>query len=207
LIGFPDCEAFGSGLISQPTAAFTSLAFVVAGIWLIGDRRLAYSTAPIVFGATIAAVGIGSFLDHAAITEWARHLDSLAIKLMLVAFIAYPAARMWSWEPPAYLASWAGSSALVVLIELIWPPSANAMLGVLAVVAIGGAVSTSSPLDRRWLLAGLSLLGAGWVAWWLGRQGGPMCAPWAVFQLHGVWHILAAVGVASLYQVYRSETT
>ncbi len=206
LIGFPDCESAGSALIRQPTLAWTSLSFVPLGVWVSTDRGIASPAARWLLAATIAAVGVGSFLAHAALTDWARQLDSAAIKLMLVAFIAYPVGRLRSWEAPALLTAWAGAAGAVLAIELVWPGAARILLVVLAATAAASAATTADPRSRRWLVASLAWFTVGGAVWWLGRRGGPLCAPYAVFQLHAVWHILAAAGIASLYQIYRNET-
>jgi len=205
-IGFPDCEAIGAGLVRQPTTAWSSLGFVVVGIWVAGDRRLPLRSATTLFSLTISAVGIGSFLGHAAQTEWARALDSGAIKVMLSAFAAYSIASLREWDTRRLLIAWTGLSIGVLAIEAVWPGSARLLLGALVVATVALAAAATSPAARRWLIGGLGLLAAGWATWWLGRQGAPLCAPSAVFQLHGLWHILAATGIASVYQAYRSET-
>ncbi|MDH3538388.1 MAG: hypothetical protein OEP52_00170 [Acidimicrobiia bacterium] len=207
LIDFPDCEASGGGLISQPTATWTSLAFVVVGIWIAGDRRLISLPARLLFATALVTVGIGSFLGHAALTDGARRLDSLAIKLMLVAFIAASLGRLWSWQPSAWPAGWASLAVPTIALELTWPATRKPLLAILVVTAAALVWLSTTPETRRWLVQGLALLGAGGAAWWLGRAGGPLCAPWAWFQLHGLWHILAAAGIASVYQLYRSEAT
>lgn len=206
LIGFPDCEAIDAGLVAQPTTAWSSLGFVAVGIWVAGDRRLPLRSATILFGLTISAVGIGSFLGHAAQAEWARRLDSGAINVMLSAFAAYSFASLREWDTPKLFAAWTGLSVGVLAIEASWPGSTRLLLGALVVASVVLAVAATNPATQRWLIGGLGLLAAGWAAWWLGRRGAPLCAPSAVFQLHGLWHILAAAGIASVYQAYRSET-
>jgi hypothetical protein len=206
LIGFPDCEAIGAGLVRQPTTAWSSLGFVVVGIWVAGDRRLPLRSATTLFGLTISAVGIGSFLGHAAQTEWARALDSGAIKVMLSAFATYSIASLREWDTRRLFTAWTGLSIGVLAIEAVWPGSARLLLGALVVATVALAVAATSPAAQRCLIGGLGLLAAGWAAWWLGRRGAALCSPAAVFQLHGLWHILAAAGIASVYQAYRSET-
>lgn len=212
LVGFPDCEAPGAGLVAQPTAAWTSLVFVAAGVWIAGDRRLVSAPVRLLVASTIAAVGLASFFGHAALTDWARQLDSLAIKLMLVTFILAALSRLRSREEPAssagwsFSAVWAGAAAATLTAELLWPAAGEPLLAALVLAALTLATLIATPENRRWLLLGLALLGAAVAAWWLGRGNGPLCAPWALFQLHGLWHILAAAGIASVYQAYRSET-
>jgi hypothetical protein len=207
LIGFPDCEAPVGGLIAQPTAAWSSFTFVVAGIWIAGDRRVISLPTRLLFASVIGAVGLGSFFGHAALTDWARQLDSLAIKLMLVTFIVVSFGGLRSWEHRASLSLWAGLAASTIALQLAWPAVSEPLLAALVVTAVTLVGLSAAPETRRRLVIGLMLLGAGAVAWWVGRRGGPLCAPGARFQLHGLWHILAAAGIAAAYQIYRSETT
>ena len=53
---------------------------------------------------------------------------------------------------------------------------------------------------RAWRLTlpGLAILEFGLIVWWLSRTGGPWCDPDTVLQLHAVWHVLAALAIATL---------
>ena len=61
-IGASDCEELGSGLIAQPFNTWTSLAYVVAGVWIILRRR-AWQLDPSAtfFGLLVAANGVGAW--------------------------------------------------------------------------------------------------------------------------------------------------
>ncbi len=207
LTGGCDCEAVRTGVLRQPTAGWTSLAFVPLGFWLAADRRHLSLPGRVLFGATAVGVGLASFLAHATVTDWGRLLDSLAIKALLITFIVYPLSRRQSWGTGRMLAAWGSVTGAVVLTELIWPAAARPLLGSLAVAAIVMATVAAGPQTRRWLIGGLGVIGLGAGAWWLGRTDGALCDPHAALQLHGVWHILAAAGIASVYQVYRNEKT
>jgi hypothetical protein len=194
----------GSGLIAQPVAAWTSLAFVAVGAWMLSDRAVE-PAGRAVFGLSLLAVGVGSFLGHADATDWGRELDSLAIKLMLIAFVLFPLFRLRSWSPAALSAAWVGTAATVLAIQLLVPSSANVILVLLAAGGLVLVWQAARVATLRWLGAGLALLGAGALLWWLGRDGGPWCSAEASLQPHGLWHILAAAGIACLYEVHRSN--
>ena len=65
-MGAADCERIGQGLLAQPVNAMTSLAFVIAGAWIVyralgaakGRARMT------LFGIAVASVGVGSVLYH-----------------------------------------------------------------------------------------------------------------------------------------------
>jgi hypothetical protein len=158
-----------------------------------------------VFGLSLLAVGVGSFLGHADATDWGRELDSLAIKLMLIAFVLFPLFRLRSWSPAALSATWVGTAVTVIAIQLLVPSSANVILVLLSAGGLVLVWQAARAATLRWLGAGLGLLGAGALLWWLGRDGGPWCSAEASLQPHGLWHILAAAGIACLYEVHRSN--
>ncbi|MGI9648652.1 MAG: hypothetical protein ACR2OI_09055 [Acidimicrobiia bacterium] len=203
-VGYPDCELIGSGLIAQPIAAWTSLAFLPVGVWILTDRAMDVAGRAM-FGLSVLAVGAGSFLGHADATDWGRELDSLSIKLMLITFVLYPLGRRQSWTPGVVTSAWLGAFATVSVIQLLLPASANPLLAVLAGGALVLAVEAARDGTGYWLGAGLSLIAGGALLWWLGRDGGPWCSVDASLQPHGLWHILAAAGFACLYQVHRSS--
>lgn len=204
VLGFPDCEVFGSGLLVQPTNALTSLVFVPLGVWIVGDARLP-EMARSLLGATVAGVGVGSFLSHAAATDWARTLDSVAINVMLVTLVVYLVSRRYVWAQSYVARVWIAGAGAVIALGVGSPLAGDVILTILVIAAVALTAAAVDPAARRWFAGGLAALGLGAIAWWLGRSGAALCDPDAVFQLHGVWHILAAAGIASVYQVNRVE--
>ena len=67
VIGASDCERLGTGLIAQPFNTWTSVAYLLAGGWIIARRRRwGLDPSAVVFGALVAANGVGS------IGDWSR---------------------------------------------------------------------------------------------------------------------------------------
>jgi len=174
-----DCEAIGAGFLGQPVNTLTTLAFLVVGAWVLAYRR---DRAWI--GAGLIATGVGSFLFHGPMpsgSEWAHDL-TLA---WLLALIAASATR---WERLSRVPALVVPGALFGLVPGIADPAA-VLLTVLAVASLlsrDRSISTWGPLA---LVAAAGSYGR------LGATGGPLCDPDALFQPHGVWHVVAAVAV------------
>ena len=186
-----DCEAIGTGFFGQPINALTTLAFVVAGVIVIAQRR----DMPWI-GIGLIATGLGSFLFHGPMppgNEWA-HDVTLAWLVTLVAG--------WEnrWEKLSRLPALAVIGALFAVVPVLADPFAVVMT-VIAVISIlrHGASSAVAPM---------SLLGTVAVFGRLGATGGPLCDPGAIFQPHAVWHLGAAIAVAwwALARVDRQPT-
>lgn len=80
-LGGTDCERIGAGWLAQPANAASSLAYVVAGVWLL-RRALAPGTDSwLLFGAgaALAAVGVGSVAFHGPQPVWAGTAHDAAI--------------------------------------------------------------------------------------------------------------------------------
>jgi len=161
-MGAADCERIGQGLLAQPVNALSSLAFVVAGAWIVYRALDARDgrTRMILFGLGVAAVGVGSVLYHGPQPAVAQSLHD-------------------------------GTIVIVV-----------AMVGVLELVRAAGRLRR----DRRGYLLALAALLLGAVAFTFGRTSSPLCSPDGVVQLHGLWHVLAAVTLAAYASAERPAT-
>lgn len=66
-LGESDCEDIGAGLLNQPANAWSSVAYVVFGLWLVVRAvrsRSVETPVEIAYGAALASIGIGSVAFH-----------------------------------------------------------------------------------------------------------------------------------------------
>lgn len=174
-----DCELIGTGLLGQPVNAITSLVFAIAGLWVVPIARMRW------VGAGLVATGLGSFAFHGAMPIWGEWAHDVTLA-WLIALIGGIGTR---WEP------WSRLPALGVLglLFALAPITADPVAVALAVIVIGSLLLR----DRsRESIGPLMLLGASAILGRLGATGGPLCDPDSVWQLHGLWHVGAAVAVA-----------
>ena len=173
-----DCELIRSGFFGQPVNSITTVAFVVAGVYLLPRIRLRW----IAIG--LIATGFGSFLFHGPMpagAEWAHDVP-LAWLILLVGG--------WgrTWERWTHLPGLAALS----LIFALFPQWADP-LAVLLTIAALALIIHDDRTPRT--IAPLSLLAVAAIVGRLGATSGPWCDPESIFQLHGVWHVAAAVAV------------
>lgn len=211
----PGCEVLHAGFLAEPVAAVTSFAIVVAGlVILVSERTLARrrradgtpGTAPNQpsargYATLVAAVGVGSFVQHGPNPPWADLAHDLPL-LAVLAFVAADAAadltgrarRWWWWAAPTLAA--------VPLIVLTPRPADLAQVGV-AVVAVALMLRRARirPTVRTRIAVAIALLAFGGVIGTLSRSGGPLCVPESLWQGHGLWHVLVAVALVVLAPV------
>ncbi len=220
----PRCEAITDGGLSEPVAAVSSLAFVVAALAIpvavglagrrsatgMARRRSAARTTPreparwtgvATFALLCAGVGVGSFLDHGPEPP----LSAVAHGLPLAGVLAFVAADSladltgraagWLW--------WAVPTAVVTALIVPFPALADAAQVVLAAAAVAAPLGRAlrRPDQRRRIVLALALLGAGAAIGRLSRAGGPLCFPDSIWQGHAAWHLMAAAALVVLAPV------
>ena len=200
-IAASDCEEIGSGLIAQPFNTVTSLAYVVAGVWIIVRRRAWHlDPSATVFGALVAACGVGSVAFHAAANGPGRWLHDLTLVAAL-AFIAgwhFGLLRRDGAASAGWVATGTAILALVVMgvVLVIEPDATNGAVAVLVAVALISFVIRRIRMRTRpaWSdLPFVAIAAVAGLAFFLGRTSSPVCDDDSIFQFHGVWHIATAV--------------
>ncbi|NEE02277.1 hypothetical protein G1H10_19060 [Phytoactinopolyspora halotolerans] len=200
-----DCEVFGDGFWGQPVNALTSLAFVLVGLAiLIGYRR--GGATRVVYGALVAATGVGSVVFHGPAPSWSGLLHDVPL-VALVAFVGVDAASDVAGRRLSPL-WWVLPTIVAVTVSEIADAARPAAQGAVAALAIGACVVRwyRRPLLRQTMATALALLTVGALIGTLSRSGGPLCDPDSVLQGHAFWHVLAALAVWTLTPVISERT-
>lgn len=193
-----DCEEWGSGLLGQPVAAATSLAYVLAGlvvVWLVARGRWSRSFAW--FGAAVAVEGVGSVAFHGEGGDVAQVLHDAPLLGMLGFVAGWHVARVIAPIDPSraglggVVGLWIGV-AVGAGAALVGAPATFSAVPVVVIVA-AELVARRRGATPVWTPSLLVLLGVAGVSWWLGSTGSPLCDPSSVAQPHGSWHVVSAV--------------
>jgi hypothetical protein len=95
-LGASDCEALRDGWLGQPVNAWSSLAYVAAGAYVLWQGVPQGRT----LAAALGAVGVGSFLYHGPMPAWAEPVHDWSIVALAAAVLAAWARRGFR-RPPA----------------------------------------------------------------------------------------------------------
>lgn len=185
-----DCELIRSGFLGQPVNTITTLGFFIAGSWLLWRPKTKW------VGVALVATGFGSFVFHGPMPSWGAWAHDVTLAwLILVAGGLGTRWERWSRLP---------GLALLAVLFAVSPLSADPVTVALAVIVIASIVLRR---EGRRTLAPLALLGAVAVLGRLGATDWPLCDPRSVWQLHGLWHVGAALAVAWWAMTARYQLT
>lgn len=200
-MGGSDCEHIGRGLLGQPANTLSSLAYVLAGMLILGRAvagRPSARLAPAVYAVTVIGIGIGSAAYHGPMPTWGRFAHDLSIAVVLAFVIGYDVAFARGAAVSTGLALFGGLAGACAVVLALSPDSGNALDAVLVAGAVAAEIGAarsptgSAKVDGRvWIVAaGVLTIGALLNA--LGRTDAPLCEPENPVQLHAVWHVLTA---------------
>jgi len=200
-VGGSDCEHIGQGLLAQPANTLSSLAYVLAGLLILGRAAVARPgarVAPAVYAVTVVGVGIGSAAFHGPMPAWGRFGHNLSIAAVLAFVIGYDVALARGASANTGLAMFVAITGACAIVLAVSPDVSNALDAVLVIGAVVAEIGVSRTAagratadGRLWILiVGAVAIGAFLNA--LGRTDAPLCQPDSPVQLHALWHVLTA---------------
>ena len=198
------CERLGPDAWAEPVNALTNLAFILAALWA-WPRVRGMATGRVLAGV-LFVIGVGSGLFHTLATAWASMADTLPILAFILVYI-YAATRDFLHRP-----RWQAG-----LVTLAFPLVAGAMAPMLSGVPLYGASAGYLPVPL--MIAAYALIlarRAPATAWGLAIGAGllvlsltfrsldmPLCEETGSLGTHFLWHILNAVMLAWMIEVWR----
>jgi len=201
------CEDRLCGWVAEPANAWSNLAFIIGGLYLLRRAQQQRRTALYLVGVTSILVGLGSFLFHMSGTFFGEFVDlstmffigALMVTMELRRFVPMTFARL--------TLCFVGLSAVSMLLVLAFRKIGIAIFGVqVAFIYISNIFwktrRKNVVVNHRhafWLGTTFAVALGIWVL----DLTGAVCDPSNhVFTGHSLWHILSAV---CLYFFYRHQ--
>lgn len=217
------CEAARDAWFRQPANSWTSLVFVVVGIWigleaylaarnpkpqltnLISERPM-YS---IVLSLAAIYTGLGSWFFHASLTFVGQFFDLTGMYFLASFALCYAIARILPQHEKYLVLTWVFLNILLTIALLLIPAVRRELFGGLVVLAVALELIArrkllSSRKQTKYFLLALCAYGLGQMFWILDAQH-IICTPSSLWQLHIVWHVLSAATLLFLFWYYRCE--
>jgi hypothetical protein len=205
------CEERLCASVVEPSNAWSSIAYIVVGLWLVPQCRAAtgWSVRLLAVATACALIGVGSFAFHATGTFLGEVIDQVGMFMLSTLILVYywGRARAWSDGKTAatYVAGVVLSTLLLLLIRPIGIPLFALQQGVGLFLELRDRHRAS---DRsRWqpMLQGLAVFSVSFVIWLLDITK-VVCVPSNhLVTGHAIWHVLNAVCIAFLFRYYRQR--
>jgi 1-acyl-sn-glycerol-3-phosphate acyltransferase len=190
-----DCELRDDWLLEQDVNAWSSLAYVAAGLLLAWEAsRGRLPRAVLGLALITAAEGVGSLLYHGAASDVGQFLHDVPLIGALGFVAGWHVGRLSGRTDPGSLVG-LGVGLVASTATWVWAPDAtNLTVGIaIAVIAIASILARRRGLGPVWSLPVLGLGALAVATWALGQPGSPACDAESFLQPHGLWHVLTAV--------------
>lgn len=212
------CEAVRfDGPLRQPVNTWTSVAFILAGAWLLAvvsgtaekhSRRFA-SIYAILLATSSIIIGIGSAFLHASLTFIGQFLDVLGMYLLATFMLLYACERLILWRATSTVFAFVVLNCGLAILLITIPESRRYVFAILIALAVLLEIMVrryrKPRISKKWWNSGLVLLSLAYVIWILDNQK-LLCWPYSLIQGHSIWHISGAIAVLLLYNYYASES-
>jgi hypothetical protein len=202
------CEDRVCGWIAEPANAWSNLAFVAMGFYLMRRAHRDGRTPLHLVGITSVMVGLASFLFHMSGTFWGEFLDLCAMFFIGALMVTMEARRFVTMGRAQLAACFVGLSAISILLLLVFRKIGIVLFGLqVAFVYVnniflrGKHQKRQKVVHRHAVWLGMTFATA--LGIWTLDITGVVCRPGNhVFNGHSVWHILTAL---CLYFFYRHQ--
>jgi hypothetical protein len=199
------CEERLCGWVAEPANAWSNLAFVAMGVYLLRRARIDGRTPLSLVGVTSILVGLGSFLFHMSGTFVGEFADLSAMFLIGALMVTMEARRFVAMNRRQVTTTFFALSIGAMLLLAVFRKIGIALFGVQVALVYASNIfwkMRGQAVSHRyaWRLGGTFALALGI---WVLDLTGVVCAPQNhVFTGHSLWHVLTAV---CLYFFYRHQ--
>ena len=197
------CERIDASFWSEPLNAVTNVVFLMAAIWVLRREELNNKARALAF--LLAMIGIASFLFHSVATAWAGALDVLLILLFTLLYIFVATEDFLGLPRRSALVVTLGYFPFSVVVEWLTLPlsflgSTRIYIPILVLITLYSLILYKKFPYLSWGLAmGALLLTISMLARSVDL---PLCETIPT-GTHFLWHVINAIMLAWMIEVYR----
>jgi dihydroceramidase len=203
--------------VAQPANAWSSLAFVLAGLWIAqgangirnkSNRMVGEPAYRYIYGCALVTIGLGSYFYHASLSFAGQVCDMSGMYLLITFALFYGLARRTRIRAVVAVAAYLLCNLALMSFQVAFPDLrryvfAALVLGVVGMEA-GHRGALGNVIASPWLWRATTAMGLAFVAWVLDITKA-VCGPESLLQGHALWHVLCASAGWYLYRYYESE--
>jgi hypothetical protein len=192
------CERRLCAWVVEPSNAWSNLAYVLVGMWILRRRRGRPASALSAIGVAAVLLGLGSFSFHATGVRVFEVVDVAGMYLISGLALTFASQRIRGWSDAVAVGFFVAVVTVSSLLMIVLANDGILVFGVqaIAVMAMESHLWARTPaVVGRWLLAAVGALGLGFVIWVLDLRGA-LCDPDNhLVTGHAAWHVLTALSL------------
>jgi hypothetical protein len=197
------CERIDASFWSEPLNAVTNVVFLMSAIWVLRREELNNKARALAF--LLGIIGIASFLFHSVATAWAGALDVLFILLFTLLYIFVATEDFLGLPRRSALVVTLGYFPFSVVVERLTLPlnflgSTRIYIPILVLITLYSLILHKKfPYVSRGLAMGALLLT---ISMFARSVDLPLCEAIPI-GTHFLWHVINAIMLAWMIEVYR----
>jgi hypothetical protein len=199
------CERRLCAWVVEPSNAWSNVAYVLVGAWILWRRRARPGSALSAIGVAAVLLGLGSFAFHATGVRVFEVIDEAGMYVISGLGVAFGLQRLRGWSDAVAMGLLVASVLASSLLMIALGNDGIAMFGAqsLAVLWMEVRLHPRTPAGvGRWLLAAIAVLGVGLAIWVLDFRGA-LCDPDNhLVTGHAVWHVLTALSLLCFFHFH-----
>lgn len=203
------CEQRLCSFIVEPSNAWSSVAYLVIGLWMLAQALRPVAPRAIAVAAAQLMIGVGSFFFHASGTFWGELVDQVGMFMLSALILTFSLAQARGYSAARTVTVYVGLVVASTLLLLAVRPIGIPLFAVQLTAGLGWQLrlwwhssGTLRAMHRPFLIGvGLFLIS---FAIWITDITGLVCNPHNhLVTGHAIWHVLNAVCVERLGTFYR----
>lgn len=200
------CERRLCAWVVEPSNAWSNLAYVMVGIWILWRRRARPATSLTSIGVAAVLLGLGSFSFHATGIRLFEVVDVSGMYLISGLALTFALQRALGWRDGVAVGFFAASVLASSFLMVALGNNGIGMFAIQTVAAIGieARLWADTPVAiAPWMLRAVVASVVAFVVWVLDKEG-LLCDPDNhLVTGHAVWHVLTAVAILFFFHFHE----
>lgn len=200
------CERRLCAWVVEPSNAWSNLAYVMVGLWILWRRRMRPATSLTSIGVAAVLLGLGSFSFHATGIRVFEVVDVSGMYLISGLALTFALQRALGWRDGVAVGFFAASVLGSSLLMMALGNDGIGMFAIQTIAAIGIEARLwprTPPAIAPWMLRAVAASIVAFVVWVLDKHG-PLCHPDNhLVTGHAVWHVLTAAAILFFFHFHE----
>lgn len=203
------CEARLCGWVAEPANTWSSLGYVLVGLWLLLQARRTQDSRLVAVAVAEIVIGLGSVLFHGTGALIGEFVDQVGMFLLSCLILTYAWGHARGFAPARVTALYAAAVVASSLAIVVYAPLGIPLFGLQLAAGLlwelGHRQRSHHRPQYRPLVQGILIFLVAF-AIWVTDITGVLCDPdnhWLTG--HAVWHLLNALSIERIYRFYAGR--